>query len=772
MKRHAAIVLVVCVLAALLLPVSAGAASPGPVVRPERKNAAAEDKAADAVNEYILSVASECAEDFVRAASEVNTGSDPDGVRLRQILTDYADACRGFDSAVIFSGGPEYRPDPILSFAGYYIYGPSYLDYSENLLSKLLPALSGSRSFPCPEGWTQDVCVLLGRPDSKVYLWVMLTRENEELSASYAALEMKADEDLSRYREFIQVYNSICFFPEITFASPYGPWEQLGAYTRVPDAPEVTPLGYTDALSAYLTLLEQERSRIDGYTWQMGYYGYGVRTPEQVPHPVVIRDVWGDDAPELIYARRETDYAALLRILTWEDGQIRELYSSQLDVQAGGGERYFLYQLRDRKDLGIYISTGDEWWSNTYCSFGTTAAQTMERVKHLQRISHPGDIVDNVLTFLTDCTLDEQVITEEEFHRQEALLQADVSCILMYNAGSGEFAEDYTAKNGCPAMTCEEALSWLREQLGSEDSQPAWSVAYRDFVLNRTFLMAGDPDRGYGDLENGAAVITFALNDMDSDGTPELLIFNGFNGRDLQANYVFTYTGRGVAYCGSTRAGVYMVADYPGLFSSLTASGAYLEDQYADKYSEITYLDYYALYGTEIRSTSVAVTGLPLSSANSSVISRTPNAVLYAASQRSAFYLSSMTWQELNVQGWSTFTSPYRNAEPQSAAQTGASVTGPGAADMTGCDERVVVPDDASWLPDYEKKIVNASLGVCIILRWAPVDEYVMEGYNFLGRVWQGETVTVLARQGEYSLIRTAAGDVGWATTRFLDPAW
>ena len=86
MKRHAAIVLVVCVLAALLLPVSAGAASPGPVVRPERKNAAAEDKAADAVNEYILSVASECAEDFVRAASEVNTGSDPDGVRLRKAL--------------------------------------------------------------------------------------------------------------------------------------------------------------------------------------------------------------------------------------------------------------------------------------------------------------------------------------------------------------------------------------------------------------------------------------------------------------------------------------------------------------------------------------------------------------------------------------------------------------------------------------------------------------------------------------------------------------
>ncbi len=769
MKKRVAMALVVCVLAALFLPGGAGGASRVPAARPERKNAAAADKGTDTVNEYILSVASQCAEDFVRAASGVNAGSDPDGVRLRQILTDYADACRGFDSAVIFSGGPEYRPDPILSFAGYYIYGPSYLNYSENLLSMLLPALSGSRSFPCPKSWTQDVCVLLGRPDSKVYLWVMLTRENGDLSASYAALEMKADEDLSRYREFIQVYNSICFFPDITFDSPYGPWEQLGSYTRIPESAEESLfLEYTDALSAYLTLLEQEHSRIDGYTWQMGYYGYGVRTPDQIPHPVVIRDVWGDDTPELIYARRESEFAALLRIVTWEGGQVRELYSSQLDIQAGGGERYYLYQLLGRKDPGIYISTGDEWWSNTYYSFGTTAAQTMERVKHLQRVSRPGDVVGNVMTFHTDCTLEEQVITEEEFHRQEALLQANISCILMYNAGSGDFAEKYVAQNGCPAMTCEEALAWLRGQLGTDDSEPAWSAAYRDFVLNRKFLMAGDPDRGYGDLESGAAVITFALNDMDSDGTPELLIFNGFNGRDLQATYVFTYTGRGVAYSGSTRAGVYMVADYPGLFSSLTVSGWYLEDPYADKYSEVTYLDYYALCGTEIRSTSVAVTGIPLSSVNSSVISRTPDAELYAASQRSAFYLSSMTWKELNAQGWSSFTSPYRNTEPLAVAPG----AGPNAADMAGCDERVVVPDSGSWLPDYEKKIVNASLGVCIILRWAPLDEYTLEGYNFLTRVWQGETVTVLARQGAYSLIRTAAGEVGWATTRFLDPAW
>ena len=757
MKKSLCLLLIFSMLAAMF---AFSGAAPAP-----------EERGGSAVNEYILSVAQECAEDFIKKASGAYTGGDPDGVLLRQILTEYADACRSFDSAVIFSGGPEYRPDPILSFAGYYIYGPSNLNYSDNLISMLLPVLSGSLSVPCPKSWTEDVCVLLGNPGSRVYLWVMLTRENGGLSAGYAALERKEGEDLSQYREFLEVYNSICFFPELTFGSPYGDWDTLGQFTNIPDGGEPAAPADTDALAAYLTLLEQERSRIEGYTWQMGYYGYGVRTPDQVPHPVVIRDVWGDDAPELIYVRKDSEYAARMRILTWEDGQVRELYSAQCDVQVAGGERYYLYQLGDEKALHIYISTGDEWWSNTYYDFAPTAERTMERVKHLERISHPGEIVGNVLTFVNEYTLDGQTVTEDEFTARETQIQADTSCILLYNTGSGDFAKDYVAQNGCPAMTCEEAIAWLRDRLGSDASEPAWSLAYRDFVLNRSFLMAGDPYRGYGDLENGPAVVTFALNDIDADGTPELLIFNGFNGRDLQANYVFTYTGSGVAYCGSTRASVYMVADYPGLFSTLTATGAYLDDQYAGQYSEVTYLDYYSLYGTELRTTSVSVTGRPLSSAGSSVLSRTPNAVLYAASQRSTFYLSALTWTELNAQGWSAFTAPYRNAESQTVTPA-APGAGPNAADMAGCDDRVVVPDDASWLPDYEKKIVNASLGVCIILRWAPVDEYVMEGYNFLGRVWQGETVTVLARQGNYSLIRTAAGDVGWATSQFLNPAW
>ena len=84
-----------------------------------------------------------------------------------------------------------------------------------------------------------------------------------------------------------------------------------------------------------------------------------------------------------------------------------------------------------------------------------------------------------------------------------------------------------------------------------------------------------------------------------------------------------------------------------------------------------------------------------------------------------------------------------------------------GIAEMKGCDDRVVVPRDDSWLETYETKYVKASRGQCIILRWEPKEAYTLNGYNILNRVWEKEAVTEMARQNGFSLIKTSAGQVG-----------
>ena len=563
------------------------------------------------------------------------------------------------------------------------------------------------------------------------------------------------------------------------------------AITGDADEPELQQEVQQDlyAYQAYLSHLEQERDAINAYYWQKGYYGSGTLTDAQLSRPVVFCDCYGDSSPEMIYIKRtdDADYWAHIEIVTYESGQVRVLYSGIWDTQVAGGQGYYFYQINGEKALYLYDSTGDDWWKNTYYYAEENADGSLSFTAFLQR----DQTMDySAATFIrnVDYIRNGESISEDEFAREEANIQVNTACILIYNAGAGEFAKSYTASHGCPAMTCDEAIAYLRGmaaigeisttsgssaqaieaakqysvnkirsqgydesfvedyfsyqlcstihegnniyfvtynvyrtdadsiivlpggevistlsdearqyldsfsfdinklsdseqyrlftndptyQYGGwayeleEQSNPgnisnSWSSAYQGFVLNRTFLNSGDSMRGYGDLENGVAVITFALHDMNGDNVPELIIFNGFNGRDLQANYVFTYTGSEIAYCGTTLASAYAVDGYPGLFSSSTSSGWYLDEQYAGQYAEVTYLDYHALYGDTVTKESVSVTGLPISEGGRVVISRTANNnALYEASQSSHYNLTTMTWQELNSNGWDSFVATY-----------------------------------------------------------------------------------------------------------------
>ena len=93
---------------------------------------------------------------------------------------------------------------------------------------------------------------------------------------------------------------------------------------------------------------------------------------------------------------------------------------------------------------------------------------------------------------------------------------------------------------------------------------------------------------------------------------------------------------------------------------------------------------------------------------------------------------------------------------------------GPSIDDMWGCDERVTIPRDNSWLSDYEYKYVQSEYGTCIVLRCYPVQKFEYDGYNFLGRVYEGDWVVELARQNGFSLIQTSTGQVGWVKSNLI----
>ena len=94
----------------------------------------------------------------------------------------------------------------------------------------------------------------------------------------------------------------------------------------------------------------------------------------------------------------------------------------------------------------------------------------------------------------------------------------------------------------------------------------------------------------------------------------------------------------------------------------------------------------------------------------------------------------------------------------------------PGKDDMKGCDKGVVTPDKGSWLSDYEYKVVQGTKknSKGIILRQAPSEHYIRNEYNYLGVLYNGTEVTVLARQNGFSLVKVKPGQVGWVPSKGL----
>ena len=95
--------------------------------------------------------------------------------------------------------------------------------------------------------------------------------------------------------------------------------------------------------------------------------------------------------------------------------------------------------------------------------------------------------------------------------------------------------------------------------------------------------------------------------------------------------------------------------------------------------------------------------------------------------------------------------------------QTPAPSPGPGEKDLRGCSDRLVHPDEGSWLDDYETQYVKTQYGNRAYLRYAPEEESDHDEF-----VKEKDQVTVLARQNGFSLVITENRLIGWVTSGVL----
>lgn len=233
------------------------------------------------------------------------------------------------------------------------------------------------------------------------------------------------------------------------------------------------------AYKAYLDILMNKRSDINDYYWQKDWLKGEITTP------VVFADICGDSAPELIYVQVsvESDYArqceSVLNIVTLRDGQVVTVYSAPWDYNYSSGYNYFLFQINESRNLFLYVlANSPEDGGNNYMMLVEDGEGNLSR-QDILTFSWEKVYVDEAYASPNYIYKSgEESITEDEYKKAVSELLNSTKEILMHSSpeqmsrgicGERKFLQSFVDKNGCKAMTCDEAIKYLQEKLGIKD---------------------------------------------------------------------------------------------------------------------------------------------------------------------------------------------------------------------------------------------------------------------------------------------------------------
>ena len=121
---------------------------------------------------------------------------------------------------------------------------------------------------------------------------------------------------------------------------------------------------YSRAYGSYLAHLEEKGEAISSYVWQ--YSGQdtedaGEEAEQKEGKTILLWDIFGDDTPELLYIEGNSGKEdgrvsqADLQVYSFTGGRLEPLCTmDSLDVFAGGGVNYTLFQIQGEKTLYLY----------------------------------------------------------------------------------------------------------------------------------------------------------------------------------------------------------------------------------------------------------------------------------------------------------------------------------------------------------------------------------------------------------------------------------
>ncbi len=212
------------------------------------------------------------------------------------------------------------------------------------------------------------------------------------------------------------------------------------------------------AYNAYFSVLEGYRSDIEWYEETMrAYFSY---LPDYgTPKTVALRDVYGDDTPELLFLLQdESDTfqeGSGLVIATFENGKIKFLFSGPI-CSDNIEERFYLYQLPGEKTLYLYDSSGhDRVLTETHTAFvpDGKGGLKMKEVLSITEEGRPGT-GDKVYS----CEIDGRKASKSDSDAKIAYIEQNQDYVFTGNLD----LRGNSPKSTVPPMTYREAVDWLK----------------------------------------------------------------------------------------------------------------------------------------------------------------------------------------------------------------------------------------------------------------------------------------------------------------------
>lgn len=284
---------------------------------------------------------------------------------------------------------------------------------------------------------------------------------------SYASFAMTADEAIAWLQSQLGMTAEAPATPAPT-AEPT--LSDVGATSKPEDISSDTA---RNAYQAYIEVLEKNRKFIQLYEEYPGVFDNTLdKTPDHTQRAVAFHDLNNDGIPELIYIRDQgsDENDIELNVLSFQHEEIITVYTN--NVLAGDAGNYFYFTLKD--DPTIYVNFKDDaeytdltgTYSDLYSNEYYIMDNSWKDAEEKPFLSDSEEYVASKGGFAHVYRENDKEIDRAAFEAKERALLDRMDCCLILGWMASQTME-------CNAMTCDEAIAWLKSQLGTESETPS-----------------------------------------------------------------------------------------------------------------------------------------------------------------------------------------------------------------------------------------------------------------------------------------------------------